>query len=167
MNEFQEAMYEADQLSYRICTQGDMHTIQENYKESNIGTFNKLELEDLDTLNDKSKQWITFITEEGVESQHKPVLNFDNSHVGFHKKIKQRIKNKLKTTPFQITNVLFDTKERITAKMPATPVKPGEVIELEFDWKPRIGNRKDLNCDAMILAEPAWNKRMEWSMHYD
>ena len=167
MNDIQEMMFESEQAPYGMFAQGDMVEIFENFKASNIGNFNQAELVDLNTLNDKNRHWLTFLTEDGFEipSNKKTVLNFGRGTVGAHNRIIKHYRNNLKVTPLKITNVVFDAKERITTKTPVSSVKPGEEFEIEYDWKPLIGSRKPLRCKAMIMAEPVWSKRMDKAIY--
>ena len=167
MNDIQEMMLEAEQAPYGLFAQGDMVEIFENYKASNIGSFVEAELVDLNTLNDKNKHWLTFLTEDGFEipANKKNVLNLGRGTVGAHNRIIKHYRNSLKTTPLKITNVVFDTKERITTKTPVGPIKPNEEFEIEYDWKPLIGSRKPLRCNAMIMAEPVWSKRLDKAIY--
>ena len=167
MNDIQEMMLESDQCPFGMFADGDMIEIIGTYKTSNIGKYNQSELYDLETLNDKNKHWLTFFTEEGIEipANNKTVLNFGRASVGQHNKIKRQFRNNLKVTPLKITDVLFDTREKITTKTPISSVKAGQEFELEFDWKPLSGSRKPLNCRTMIMAEPMWSKRLDKAIY--
>jgi len=160
-------MLESDQCPFGLFPDGDMVEIIETFKSSNIGKFNQVELDDLQTLNDKDKHWLTFFTEEGLEvpANRKTVLNFGRASVGQHNKIKRLFRNNLKVTALKITDVLHDTNEKIITKTPISSVKPGQEFEIEFDWKPLAGSRKPLNCRTMIMAEPIFSKRMDKAIY--
>jgi len=167
MNDIQEMMLEAEQAPYGLFAQGDMVEIFENYKASNIGNFNQAELVDLNTLNNKNKHWLGFLTEDGFEipANRKTVLNLGHSTVGAHNRTIKYYRNNLKVTPLKITDVVFDTKEKIITKTPVGSIKPGQEFEIEYDWKPLIGSRKPLRCNAMIMAEPIWSKRLDKAIY--
>lgn len=164
MNDVQELILDHNQRPYGMFAQGDMYEIIENYKASNIDVFNKAEIIDLETLNDKNKFTLTPLTEDGTKAS-KLNLNFGRCSVGLHSRVKKQFKNSLKVIPIKILNIVWDTKERITAKMPVGFIKPGQQIEIEFDWKPLIGNRKSLDCMGLIQIEPEFSKRMEQSIY--
>ena len=165
--DIQEMILEHDQLPFRMFAEGDMFEIIENYKEAPIGKPNQAEIEDLETMNNKNKSWI-MVLEEGQEiPAEKAVMNFGRCSVGEHNRIKKQFRNNLKVTPLKITKMVFDTKERITTKIPVGAVNPGQVIEIEIDWKPLVGRRKPLNCNTLVIAEPVWSKRMDWAMYHD
>lgn len=164
MNDIQELILEHKQRPYTMFAQGDMYEIIENYKASNIGVFNRDEIIDLESLNDKNYFPLPFLTDSGAIAD-KPDLDFGRTSVGLHNKIKKQLKNTLKVTALKITNIVWDTKERISAKFPSSPIKPGQQIEIEFDWKPLIGSRKPMHCESMILLEPVHSARMDQAIY--
>jgi len=166
MNEIQERIFEHEQTPYSLFAQGDMVEIVGTYKMSNIGKFSQAELDDLNTLNDKDKPHILYVTENGKEIPIQEAdLDFGRCSVGQHNKSKKQYKNNLKVTPFKIDGFVFDTKEQITTRYPASSVKPGQYIDVEFDWKPSMNRRKGLKCNGLVSIEPIFSKRMDLAMY--
>ncbi len=167
MNEVQEIILEDDQTPFWYG-QGEMFVFAENYKEAPVGRFNRAELDDLETFNDKKSHVFEFLTEDGTVIPREQVTwGLGSSYVGLHNKSKHKIRNAFKVTPLKIDRILFDTKEQVTAKFQASSIKPGEVVEIQIDWKPSANRRKGLRCDTMILADPQWSKRMSWALYKD
>jgi len=167
LNELLEIKLEDDHSQFWYG-QGEMFVFAENFKEAPMGKFNLAELQDLEMFNNKQTTVIEFLAEDGTVIPREQVTwGLGSSYVGLHNKSKHKIKNAFKITPLKIDRVLFDTKEQVTAKYPASSIKPGEVVEIEVDWKPSANRRKGLSCATMILADPQWSKRMEWALYKD
>ena len=161
-------IFEHEQTPYGLFAQGDMYEITENYKASNLGKFKQAELNDLNTLNNKDASHVLMVTKEGKEIPiEKAELSFGRCAVGENNKSITRFKNNLKITPIKIDKFVFDTKEQITTKFPASSVKPGEYVDIEFDWRPSAGRRKALHCSSLMMFEPVWSKRMEQAIYPD
>ena len=166
MNKIQQKIFEHEQTPYSLFAQGDMYEITENYRASNIGKFNQAELNDLETLNDKNKPHILYVTEYGKEIPiQEAELDFGRCSVGKHNKSKKQYKNNLRVTPIKVDSFVFDTKEQITARYPAGIVKPGQYIDVEFDYRPSAGRRKGLKCSGLFSIEPIFSKRMDQAMY--
>jgi len=148
--------------------QGEMYELVQNYKNAPVGTFNQDEIKDLEYLNDKENSGIELLAEDGtVMPKGKAVWDLGRCAVGLHNKTKHKIRNGLKATQLKIIKVLYDTIEEIITKFPAGNIKPGEVVEIEVDYKPSVNRRKGLRCATMIIGEPQWSKRMEWAVYKD
>ncbi len=167
-NEIQEIMRVKEEEPPFLNGQGDMVLLIENYKEAPVGEFKQGEIEDLETLNDKNNTGFELLAEDGtVTPKDKVVWELGRCAVSEHNKSKHRIRNGLKSTPLKIIKVLHDTKEEIITKFPASSIKPGEVVEIEVDWKPSANRRKGLRCSTMVVGEVMWSKRAEWAVYKD
>ena len=148
---------------YILFPDEHLNRIIQSYKKAPVGFFNQAEIDDLQTLNSRYKSSIAWITEEGIESK-RGILNFGLCSLGINTTIKKQIKNILHSTPLRITEVLFDSSERISTTIPVSSFKPGETKILSFTWKPLLKGKRSLECAAMILMEPIFSKRVEWAM---
>ena len=147
---------------YKMFADEHLNRIIQSYKNAPVGELNQAEIDDLQTLNSQYKSSIAWITEEGAESP-KGVLNFGLCSLGINTTIKKQIKNILQVTPLRITEFLFDTNARISTTIPVSPVKPGETITVSFIWKPLLRGGKTLDCGTLVLMEPIFSSRVEWS----
>lgn len=149
---------------YRMFSDEHQDRIIQSYKKAPIDEFNQGEIDDLRIMNSKHGICISWITEEGLVAK-KGVLNFGLCSVGIKTKIKKQLMNSLQATPIRITDIIFDSDERITSAFPVSSIQPGEIVSVEFVWRPLLNRKKALNdCTSMVLIEPEFSKRVEWAM---